>query len=78
MGGSTSWLEENLFSLVTSISQNAWRIYLLHPSEFIAFEKKIVLIINVALIAHHTPTLMSRNGTTCINLGSSADQYLLP
>jgi hypothetical protein len=31
----------------------------------------------VALVAHHTPTLMSDNGVSWINAGFSADQNLL-
>jgi hypothetical protein len=45
----------------------------LYPSEFILF-KEIGLIMHIAQTAHHTPTLMSRIGSSCISLGLSADQ----
>jgi hypothetical protein len=44
-----------------------------NPSQFIVF-KELGLIMHVALTAHHTPTLMSRIGASCISLGLSADQ----
>jgi hypothetical protein len=45
--------------------------------EYIVSEKKAGPIILVALTAHHTPNLMSCNGTSCDILQLSADQYLL-
>jgi hypothetical protein len=44
-----------------------------YSSSFIVF-KEMGLIMHVALTAHHTPTLMSRIGTSCISLGLCADQ----
>jgi len=45
----------------------------LYCSEFVVF-KEMDLIMHFALTAHHTPTLMSRIGTSCISLGLSDDQ----
>jgi hypothetical protein len=47
-------------------------------SEFNVSEKMMgpITRILIALMAHHTPTLKSHKGTSCIYLGLSTDQYL--
>jgi hypothetical protein len=46
-------------------------------SGFIVSAKEMGLIMLVALTAHYASTLVLCNGTSCINLGLSAEHYLL-
>jgi hypothetical protein len=66
-----------VFILNTNILKSGAGICSLCPLEFVVSEKKMGRFIIVALIAHHTPNLISRNGTACTSLGLSAACYLL-
>ena len=63
MGGCTVLLEESI-SFSHHFTKNGERNRSLYSPEFIVSENKIDPTVLVALTAHHTPTLMLRNGTS--------------
>lgn len=77
MNDCTILLEESTFPLlITYIFKNIVKICPKYVSEFPVSKSKMGQN-HFTLMTHHTQTVVSCNGTVCISLGISADQYLL-